>query len=263
MWPASLATLLLALVVGAGVLVSGPWVVALTLAVPMLALANGWVRLLHLPSPRGTTAMLAAGALIILASGLIPTPAQTTVLPSAIAVVLILEFVHQLGRRDRRPRLVESVSSAVFGIALISSGACFLLLDGPVGRSVSITVVAAVLTGCLADALRPYVVPRGATWVAALLASLLGATTGWGCWSVLEPLPAGQGMLWAVAGGAVAGLVSFTLRLALAGLPTIGGFRARWAAGSAALLVVGAVAYGMAWGIHGSLAPLLTGLAGA
>lgn len=257
-WPATLATVAVTLGAGVGVALSSPLALAGLLAVPMLLLAGGWVRLLRLPSPRGTTSMLAVAVLILLAGGLLSTATQTTLLPSAVAVVLLLEFVHQLSRSDRRPRLVESVSSAVFGIAVITSGACLLLLGGPIGRTASLTVIAAVLTGCLADLLRGRAARHDRGWVPAVLSTVLGAVTGWGVWTWLRPTAESVDIWWAVAAGLLAALVSFTLRLALSALPTIGGFRARWAAGSATLLVVGVIAYGMAWGVHGSLTPLLS-----
>ncbi|MBO3128638.1 hypothetical protein [Dermatophilus congolensis] len=258
-WPASMACLAVTVAAGVGIATGVPALMTLGVGVPMLMMANGWVRLLQLPSPRGTTGILVAAAVILVAGGWVTHRTHVSMLVAAIAVVLVLEFVHQLGRRDRRPRLVESVSSAVFGITVVASGSCFLILEGPVGHAASLGVVAATLVGVAADGLPGVLVSRGRAWVPAVVASLLGAVVGALVWLWVGPQGVGSDVWVAGLAGGLAGLGSFTLRLALCGLPTIAGFRARWAAGAASLLVTGVVAYGQAWVVLGSLVPLLSG----
>ncbi|MDO5697401.1 MAG: hypothetical protein Q4G51_05440 [Dermatophilus congolensis] len=249
-WPATLATVVVAVVVGAGIASGLTPVLIASVGVAMLALAYGWVRLLRLPSPRGTTAVLTSAGLLVVAGGLFSRETHVSLMPAAVALALLLEFGHQLGRRDRRPRLVESVSSSVFGIALVTSGACFLVLDDPVGRSASLVAVAGALVSAPADLLRHATVRAGA-------ATLLGAVAGWAVWGLVGPDQVSMHVEAAALAGALAGLASSALRRGMGALPTIGGFRARWAAGAASVLAVGVVAYALAWGIIGSLDPLL------
>ena len=252
-WPATLATAVVALVVGAGIASGWTPLVIVTVGFAILALANGWVRLLRLPSPRGTTSALVAAGLLLLTGGLWSRETHVSLLPAAVACALVVEFGHQLGRRDRRPRLVDSVASSVFGIAIVTSGACFLVLDGPVGRAASLVAVAGALVSVPADLLRT--TPVRAVGVA-VAATLLGAAAGFAVWHLADP-GVGDHAVTAALAGAAAALASVALRLGMAALPTIGGFRARWAAGAASVLAVGVVAYALAWGVLGSLAPLL------
>ena len=253
-WPATVSTLVLAVVVGAGVAVGSTGLVIATVGFAMLALANGWVRLLRLPTPRGTTAVLVGAGLLLLTGGLWSRETHVSLLPAAVALALLLEFVHQLGRRDRRPRLVESVSSSVCGIALVTSGACLLVLDGPVGRAASLVAVAGVLASTCADVLSRTAL-RGAG--AALSATVLGALAGYAVWVFTGPLAMATHTAAAAAAGALAALASASLRRGMGALPTIAGFRARWAAGASSVLAVGVIAYALAWAVLGSLTPLL------
>lgn len=253
-WPATVSTLVLAVVVGAGVAVGSTGLVIATVGFAMLALANGWVRLLRLPTPRGTTAVLVGAGLLLLTGGLWSRETHVSLLPAAVALALLLEFVHQLGRRDRRPRLVESVSSSVCGIALVTSGACLLVLDDPVGRAASLVAVAGVLASTCADALSSTAL-RGAG--AALAATVLGAVAGYVVWVVAGPDGTAAHAGAAAAAGALSALASASLRRGMGALPTISGFRARWAVGASSVLAVGVVAYALAWAVLGSLTPLL------
>lgn len=253
-WPATLATVVIAVVVGAGIVGGLTPLLIVAVGSAMLALANGWVRLLRLPSPRGTTVMLFGASLLLLAGGLFSRETHVSLLPAAVAVALLLEFGHQLGRRDRRPRLVESVSSSVFGIAMLTSGACFLVLDDPVGRGASLVVLAGALVSAPVDLL--HTTPLRGTGAAAV-ATALGALAGFGAWRLFGPDNAPLHTSEAVIAGAVAALVSLCLRRGMGALPSITGLRARWAAGASSILAVGVVAYALAWVILGSLASLL------
>lgn len=268
MWPATSAAAVCACVAGAGLLSGHPVVALIAVGVTMLMVAYGWVRLLQLPSPRGTTSMLIAAAIILPVGGLLTRAVHISMLIAAIAVALVLEFVHQLGRQDRRPRLVESVSSSVFGITVLASGASLLPLDGTVGRASSLVVLTSVLASTLTDVTlnrapsqtdpaSGYVRKPGRRALSALTSLVLGAIAGGVVWHFIAPADVRYGLPLALASGAVAALVSFTARLAFSGLPTIGGFRARWAAGAASVLVTGVVAYAQAWIALGSLDALL------
>lgn len=100
-----------------------PAAVAPLVALAAVLLALGWPRLLALPSPSGTTAVVAVagvGATAALAAGGAlgaATGAAEAVL-AALGLSVVLAFVHQILRRDGRPRLAESVAGTVAGAAV-------------------------------------------------------------------------------------------------------------------------------------------------
>ncbi len=249
------ASAVMSVIALAGVATGSAHVLIPVMALHMLMLANGWVRLLRLPSPRGTTAALAGASVLVLIGGFSSRETHVSLLPAAVACALLLEFAHQLGRGDGRRRLVDSISSSVLGISVITSGACFLLLDHAAGVAASLVVVVAVLLSVGADRLR---YTRLRLPGAAVAAILLGAAGGYGAWALTAPAGYQDSGMLAPLAGALAALASFSLRSALCALPAITGFRARWAAGSACVLSSGVLAYGLAWVAMGGLAPLLS-----
>ncbi|GAB95851.1 hypothetical protein BJY21_000935 [Kineosphaera limosa] len=226
----------------AGAVALGTVPTFLVTGLAMVLLAGGWVLLLGLPSPRGTTAVLAGASLILLGGGVLSQEARTMLLPGAVALAMIVEFVHQLARRDGRPRLVESVSGSITGITLLTSGACVLLLTAsPAGVATSVTIFAAVAVASLADV--------GLRWggggpltgalaigLGALVAALLGPAVG-------AELPLA---VLALAGGLAAGS-SYALRQVQSVLPTLFGRRAQIASGVSSVLAPGVLAYALTW----------------
>ena len=80
-------------------------------------------------SPRGTTSVLAFGTVAaVLTGALTRTDPFLRWMPAALALSMLVAFLHQLLRRDGRPRLVESVVSVVTGLAVVVSGACLVPL---------------------------------------------------------------------------------------------------------------------------------------
>jgi hypothetical protein len=80
----------------------------------------GWPRLLDLPAPRGTVLTLALAAVGCDAAVVLTTTEPLLDwLALAGAGSVLLAFGHQLARTDGRPRLVESVSGEVMGVALL------------------------------------------------------------------------------------------------------------------------------------------------
>lgn len=112
---------------------AGPEVLAVATMVVAAALAWGWAGTLGLPSSHGTTAVLGVAAVALgyapLFAGASDRPVLTW-LPVAVAASLIAAFVHQILRRDGRPRMVVSVASTTLGIALIASGSTLIPLGG-------------------------------------------------------------------------------------------------------------------------------------
>lgn len=208
----------------------------------MLLLAGGWVLLLGLPSPRGTTAVLAGAGIILLGSGVLSEQLRQSLLPGAVALAMIVEFVHQLARRDGRPRLVESVSASVTGITLLASGACLLLLTGlPGGVACTVAVFGAVAVASLADPMLRWGVGGPVTATAAVG---LGALTAAALGTVVQT---GLSAALLVVAGAIAAASSYALRQVQSVLPTLFGRRAQLASGISSVLATGVLAYALAW----------------
>lgn len=229
----------------AGVIPLGPAVLFTVVGLAMVGLAGGWVLLLGLPSPRGTTATLTGAVVILLGSGVLSQEARESLLPGAVALAMIVEFVHQLARRDGRPRLVESVSACVTGIAILTSGAAMLLLAGVAeGITSTAVVMSAVAAACLAD-LGVRREPGGANGaVGAVLALLLGTVAA----GVAASLSAIALPLWVcVLAGGLAGAGSHAVRQTQSVLPTLFGRRAQVASGASSVLATGVIAYALTW----------------
>lgn len=189
-----------------------------------LVLAIGWPRLLALPSPRGTTAVVAVGgAMCVVTVGLARNEPLLSWLSLAMAGAVVAEFVHQLARRDGRPRVVESSTGALVGVSLLASMSTWIALpQSPIGPG---GVVATVAPITLALALQLLPMPaRTTAAIGTLAAVLVGALLG----GMLDgPTRAAGG----VAGG-LSAVVALMLHQLLAILPPAG-----WAPGWLALAV--------------------------
>ncbi|MDO5710980.1 MAG: hypothetical protein Q4P32_04465 [Micrococcales bacterium] len=223
-------------------LLSGRWSFVAAMAVAMLLIAVGWVLLLGLPSPRGTTAVLAGAGVILLGSSVLSQELRESLLPGAVALAMIVEFIHQLARRDGRPRLVESVSASITGIALLTSGASVLLLaESPEGVAGGVVVFGAVALASLADLGLRYGSGGPISGVVALILGAVGAGVLGAAFGIALPV-------WFVAAaGALAGGSSYALRQAQSVLPTLFGRRAQLASGVASVLATGVLAYALTW----------------
>jgi hypothetical protein len=224
----ALAGLVLAAVISAAAYVGQPALVVVVVLAGA-ALAAGWTSLLELPSPRGTTTVVAcSGALSAVAVGLTGTEPLLEWLAPALAAAVVAEFVHQLGRRDGRPRMVESVCGSVAGVAVLASLAAVVALPrSPVSAAGVVTwaVPVALALAVLALPVPWRIALPGGVLVAALVGALLGnlldapvlgaAARGAGSAAVLNPLSG-------AAAGAAAGAVALLLQRLLAGLPRAG-----------------------------------------
>ena len=217
---------------------AGPPMVALAVALGGGVMAWGWAGLLGLPSPRGTSLVLSVGA-----AGAIGTVLATrddpflAWMPAALAGAMIVAFVHQLARRDGRPRLVESIASTITAIAIVVSGASLVALPRlEHGAWVVAIASAAVAVSAIADLaggsrrlsawLLPLAMLAGGG-CAIVVGHLLGAP-GWGAAALLGVLTAG---------------VSHAVRRVLATLPAISGARSQLVSASASVLTCGVVVY--------------------
>lgn len=216
---------------------ASPSALAVVLALCVGVLAWGWAGMLALPSPRGTLAVVLVGGLALVVAVLLTdsTP-WLEWMPVALAFAMIASFVHQLLRQDGRPRVVESVSSVVLAVAVVSAGALFV----PVSRTVEgIALVLAALAAAVAsagtDLLRT--VPALRAWLTPLALVAGGAAAV--LLAVLMDAPIG---IWLLLGVASAAL-SHALRVVLAPLPTLAHPRPRLVAAVVSVLIVGLVPY--------------------
>jgi len=217
---------------------AGPLMIALAVALAAGVMSWGWAGLLGLPSPRGTTLVLVVGS-----AGAIGTVLATVDdpflawMPAALAGSMIVAFLHQLARRDGRPRLVEAVASTITAIAIVVSGASLVALPrtehGPWVVAIASAAMAVSAVTDLAGGSRrlcawllPMAMLAGGA-VAIPVGNLAGAV-GWGAAALLGVLAAG---------------VSHAVRRVLATLPAISGARSQLASACASVLTGGVVVY--------------------
>lgn len=212
---------------------AGPALLTAAVVLVVLAVAIGWAPLLALPSPRGTTAVVAVtGTLCAVAVGLTTREPLLQWLAPALAAGVLAEFVHQLGRRDGRPRMVESSTGVLAAVCVLASLSSLVAL--PRSHSgVSSGVLVAVGPVALALVLQLLPLPaRHASAAGLVVAVLAGGLLG-------GPLPA----VTPVAVAAVAALssaVALVLHRLLSVQPAAG-----WAPGWLALAAAPLASSGM------------------
>jgi hypothetical protein len=214
---------------------SGTLALVAALVVAVVAVASGWAMLLNLPTPRGSTAVVALGGAVAVAiTAMTPDPPYLRWLPSVLALAVVAEFVHQLLRRDMRPRLVESVTGVVSGVVVVSLAAGWLAaLQSRDGAELVLGAAAGALAACAATGL-PW--PQRITGPSAVVAAAaFGALAG-------RLLPE-HGAAPIAAVGACIGVVVAALDRLLAHLPTAGYLPAAVAMGAAPVAASGFVVY--------------------
>jgi len=217
---------------------AGPIMVALALALAAGVIAWGWPGLLGLPSPRGTSLVLALGSAAAIGTVLAtPTDPYLAWLPAALAGSMLVAFIHQLARRDGRPRLVESIASTITALAIVVSGASLVALPHTgEGTWVVVIASAAMAVSAVTDLaggsrrLLPWLLPLAmlAGGIAGIFVGYLLGAVGWGVAALLGVLSAG---------------VSHAVRRVLAALPAISGARSQLVSASASVLTGGVVVY--------------------
>jgi hypothetical protein len=212
--------------------------IALAVALTGAVLAWGWPVLLSLPSPRGTTTVLGigVGATCLAATAMDYEPFLEWI-PAALAVSLLAAFLHQLLRRDGRPRLVESLAATAAGLAILAMGACYLPLPRTLGGAQTLAAaMAAVAASAFADLalssrrMRPWALPL-AMVLGGGAALLVGLADG-------RPTAAPAALIGLLAAG-----VAHAIRRVLAVLPTMASARAQLASAAASVLICGVVVY--------------------
>ena len=232
-WTAGLGVVL------AGLLALGGYAGTVPLAVAALAavvlLAWGWPALVDLPSPRGTTAVLfLGGTASVLSVAAADAEPRLNWLALALGGSVIAEFVHQLMRRDGRPRMVESVSGTIAGLVVLGSLSSVLaLVEAPAGAAGVLTWAVSVAVALLVQ-LAP-VSSRIVIVVGAALAAVAGGLLG----SLLD-----DGTLLAGAlTGALCGAVALVVHRLLVVLPAAGRAPGWLALAAAPLATTGMVGY--------------------
>lgn len=217
---------------------AGPVLVALAVGLAAGVMSWGWSGLLGLPSPRGTAFVLAVGSVAAIGTVLATSDDPFLAwMPAALAGSMIVAFVHQLARRDGRPRLVESVASNVTAIAIVVSGASFVALSRTQhGGLVVALASAAVAVSALTDLAG--VSQRLLAWLLPL-AMLAGGLAAMGVGIILGAVSWGAALLL----GVLAAGVSHAVRRVLGMLPAISGARSQLVSASASVLTGGVVVY--------------------
>ncbi|WP_159621686.1 hypothetical protein [Ruania rhizosphaerae] len=144
-----------------------------TIAGIVAVFAIGWPRLLGLPAPRGATVVLLLTAAAAFSALLIWEDLLYVAVATGLGVVGA--FLHELTRRDGRPRLVESVSGVVTGAVVVSSAAGWLAVGtGEVATALLLVGAVTITAGSACTALPiPGWLGSAATIVIAAAAGLL------------------------------------------------------------------------------------------
>ena len=206
------------------------WVPFVVYVAAVSAVGFGWTRLLQVPTGWGLGMIVAltgvAGGLLVTLDGY----DGLRWIPASLAIGVIVAFVHQMGRRDGRPRLVESVSATVIGQTVALMGTGWLLLDSGTGGA------APGLLGGAACAVAVLVMTSSWRRKTALPVAIGAATLLAGALaSSFDAVQLGGGLL----AGAVAGTVSAGLHMFFLRQPTVSYRRAAVAAGAASTLAAG------------------------
>lgn len=226
----------IALVLGAAALTS-TLVLAFALAVAAVVLAWGWAGALNLPTPRGTVGTIVVGGLALVSSVVVQDDVpRLTWVPAALGLAMIAAFVHQLFRRDGRPRVVESVSAVVLALGLL---ACGVLLVPPASTPEGVSLVLGALAAAAASALTDLLGrwPAMTTWLTAAAMAAGGAA------AVLVALALSAPWTTWLLVGVAAGALSQAMRQVLCELPTMAHARPRLVTAVASVLVAGLVPY--------------------
>src|SRR5690625_718486 len=104
----------------------------------IMAVAVGWPWLIALPTPRTSSVVLAlCGFGAVVSVVIVDVEPLLKWLPAALGGAVVIAFVHQLLRRDGRPRLVEAVSGMVAGMLVLASAAGWVAAVRTVGKGCS------------------------------------------------------------------------------------------------------------------------------
>ncbi|MPV37225.1 hypothetical protein [Georgenia subflava] len=193
--------------------------------------ALGWPRLLELPTRRGASIVIALSALAGLAVVRLAGAGELAVV---MGLAVVAAFVHQMARRDGRPRLVESVSGVVTGAVVVVSAAGWIAIDtGEVTEALVVTAAATIAAAAATTA-----VPARTELVASV-ATVVGGGIGLLIGTVLAGVGTVPGMLV----GLAAGILTAALHVLFGRFPASHRIRPALAAAVLVLLVSGVPVY--------------------
>ncbi|WP_353951303.1 hypothetical protein V6K52_16930 [Knoellia sp. S7-12] len=203
-----------------------------------LVLAWGWPELLGSSSKFGSS--LAIGLAGVLAPATVALTSEEPYLrhvPVVMALALLAMFLHQLLRRDGRPRLTQSVTVSAAGIAIATIGAAYVPLGRTFGgHEVVIVVAVALALSAVADLGAPF--RRARPWMLPA-AGAIGLAAGGVAGLFVEVVGGPSGALL----GAVVGILAHVMRRALCTLSPIRGMRGQITAAAASVLVTAVPVY--------------------
>ncbi|MFV0252775.1 MAG: hypothetical protein ACK5H2_05510 [Beutenbergiaceae bacterium] len=182
-----------------------------TVAACCAIFAIGWPILLDLPSRTGASVvLLLTGAAAIAVIEITGDFAWVTIV---LAGAVLAAFIHELARRDGRPRLLESVSGVVTGAVIVTSGVGWLAI-GATGAAVELLLAGAV-TIAIAAAVSAVPLPSPYSSIVPIV-----VTAGGGLWLGYLLVPVG--MITGLLGGLAAGLLIATTRHLFGQIPNSG-----------------------------------------
>lgn len=180
----------------------------------IMAVAVGWPWLIALPTPRTSSVVLAlCGFGAVVSVVIVDVEPLLKWLPAALGGAVVIAFVHQLLRRDGRPRLVEAVSGMVAGMLVLVSAAGWVAAVRTAGGESLVVTAAVGLAAASAAAATPV---RG--WLGATVTLIAGCLAGGGV-GTLMPLVSGRAGLLI---GLMAAILIASLRSLFAHLPAAG-----------------------------------------
>ncbi|MFC7491124.1 MULTISPECIES: hypothetical protein [unclassified Knoellia] len=203
-----------------------------------LVVAWGWPELMGSSSRFGSSLAIGlAGVLAPTAVALTPDEPYLRHVPVVVALALLSMFMHQLLRRDGRPRLTQSLAVSGAGIAVAAIGAAYVPLGRTSGgREVVTVVMAALALSAVADLGAPFA--RARSWmlpVAGAIALVVGGVAG--LFVDVVGWPSGALL------GVVAGTLAHVMRRTLCTLSPIRGMRGQITAAAASVLVTAVPVY--------------------
>lgn len=196
-----------------------------------LVFAAGWSRLVDLPTHRGVVVVVAGVSVVALAVALTSTVA---VLGIVMGLAVVAAFVHQMLRRDGRPRLTESVSGVVSGAVVVVSAAGWVAV-GASGSPPALVVTGAATIAAAAAVTTVPVTARTVVILAPAAGGLAGLLAG----VLIDDVGPVPGLLV----GLAAGVLTSALHVLFGRFPASRRLRPALAAALLPVLVVGVPVY--------------------
>lgn len=213
----------------------GTLAIASVLGALVVVLASGWPTLLGLPTPRGSTTVLAlcgaTAVVVVLVTIDNPTPPLHWLAP-VLAISIVVGFMHQLLRRDLRPRLVDSLTGVLAGVVVVECAAGWLAAFNETSDAALVGLAALGVTAVAMALPLRRVISESVAAVAAIVVSIGAAQV------------IGQGStLGAVVVGVMVAVLMIAFDLIYSRLPSVVSRQAAVAVGASNVCAAGMVIY--------------------